>query len=148
MTLQFRNVDADPADDVRRWPYEAIVETIDRGLVADWQPLFAEIRRAPWGPVARRIERYLTYREPDGAGALFALAVDRAREDVDRADRHEVAALVRAAVDRSGLTAAEFAALVGTSASRLSTYLSGKVTPSASMLVRIERSGTEQELSG
>jgi len=148
MTLQFRNVDADPADDVRRWPYEAIVEKIDRGLVADWQPLFAEIRRAPWGPVARRIERYLTYREPDGAGALFALAVDRAREDVDRADRHEVAALVRAAVDRSGLTAAEFAALVGTSASRLSTYLSGKVTPSASMLVRIERSGTEQELSG
>jgi len=148
MTLQFRNVDADPADDVRRWPYEAIVETIDRGLVADWQPLFAEIRRAPWGPVARRIERYLTYRDRDGAGALFALAVDRAREDVDRADRHEVAALVRAAVDRSGLTAAEFAALVGTSASRLSTYLSGKVTPSASMLVRIERSGTEQELSG
>lgn len=145
MTLQFRNVDADPAADVRSWPYEAIVETIDRGLVADWQPLFAEIRRSPWGPVARRIERYLSYREPDGVGALFALAIDRARQDADRGDRDEVAERVRAALDRSGLTAAEFAALVGTSASRLSTYLSGKVTPSASMLLRIERSGTKGE---
>lgn len=145
MTLQFRNVDADPAADVRSWPYEAIVETIDRGLVADWQPLLAEIRRSPWGPVARRIERYLSYRDPDGVGALFALATDRARQDADRADRDEVAERVRAALDRSGLTAAELAALVGTSASRFSTYLSGKVIPSASMLVRIERSGTEGE---
>ena len=34
-------------------------------------------------------------------------------------------------------------ALVGTSPSRLSTYLSGKVTPSASMLLRIETAPTE-----
>ena len=52
-----------------------------------------------------------------------------------------MAARVRAAVDRSGLTNSRFADLVGTSASRLSTYLSGKVTPSAAMLVRIERAG-------
>jgi transcriptional regulator with XRE-family HTH domain len=37
------------------------------------------------------------------------------------------------------MTAGRFADLVGTSASRLSTYMSGKVTPSAAMLVRIER---------
>lgn len=53
-----------------------------------------------------------------------------------------MAARVRAAVDRSGLTNAQFAALVGTSASRLSTYLSGQVTPSAAMLVRIEEAPT------
>jgi ribosome-binding protein aMBF1 (putative translation factor) len=74
-------------------------------------------------------------------GTLFALAIERARTEVDRADREEVAARVRAAVDRSGLTQAQFAALVGTSASRLSTYASGRVTPSASLLVRIERLG-------
>ena len=36
---------------------------------------------------------------------------------------------------------AEFAAGVGTSASRLSTYATGKVTPSAAMLLRIEAHG-------
>lgn len=139
MGVTFRNVDASPADDVRTWPYEALVTVLDRGLVRDWQPVFAEIRRSPWGSVARRVERYLSYREPDGAGTLFALAIDRARAETDRADRAEVAARVRAAVDRSGLTKAEFAERVGTSASRLSTYLNGKVTPSAAMLLRIER---------
>ena len=52
------------------------------------------------------------------------------------------AARVRAAVDRSGLTNAQFAELVGTSASRLSTYLSGKVTPSAALLLRMERAAS------
>lgn len=141
MPLAFRNVDASPDDDVRTWPYEALVTAIDRGLVPDWQPILAEIRRSPWGQVARRVARYLTYREPDGVGTLFSLALDRARADANRADRDEVAARVRAAVDRSGLTNSRFADLVGTSASRLSTYLSGKVTPSAAMLVRIERAG-------
>ena len=137
--LRFRNVDAEPTDDVRTWPYEALVTAIDRGLVPDWQPIFAEIRRSPWGPVARRVERYLDYRDPDGVSTLFALAIERAREDIDRADRADVVASVRAAVERTGMTRAEFAASVGTSASRLSTYLSGKVTPSAALLMRIQR---------
>lgn len=141
MTIRFRNVDASPTDDVRTWPYEALVETIDRGLVPDWQPLFVEIRRAPWGSVARRVERYLGYREPDGVSTLFALAIEHARADADRSERDEVAARVRTAVEQSGLTKARFAESVGTSASRLSTYLRGRVTPSAAMLVRIERAG-------
>lgn len=139
MAVQFRNVDASPEDDVRTWPYEALVTVVDRGLVPDWQPVFAEVRRSPWGRVARRLDHYLAYREPDGVGTLFRLAIDRARADADRRDRDEVAARVRAAVARSGYTNAEFASLVGTSASRLSTYLSGKVTPSAALLIRIER---------
>lgn len=139
MPVAFRNVDASPFDDVDTWPYEALVTVIDRGMVADWRPIFAELRRSPWGRVARRVERYLSYREPDGAGTLFALAIERDRSDADRADRAEVAARLREAVARSGLTNAEFAELVGTSASRLSTYRNGKVTPSAAMLVRIER---------
>jgi len=148
MAVSFRNVDASPSDDVRRWPYEALVTVIDRGLVSDWQPVFAEIRRSPWGNVARRIERYLAYREPDGVGTLFALAIDRARSDAEEADRADVASRVRAAVERSGLTNSEFARLVGTSASRLSTYLNGKVTPSATMLLRIERAANAESPGG
>ena len=139
MSVAFRNVDASPEDDVRTWPYEALVTVIDRGLVEDWQPVFAEIRRSPWGTVARRVEKYLSYREPDGVSALFALAIEHARKAVEKADRDEVAARVRDAVGASGLTKAEFAKRIGTSASRLSTYLTGQVTPSAAMLVRIER---------
>ena len=139
MPVEFRNVDASPDDEVRTWPYEALVTTIDRGLVGDWQPIFAELRRSPWGRVARRVEHYLSYREPDGVGTLFALAIERAREDSEQADRAEVAARVQDAVTRSGLNNREFALLVGTSGSRLSTYLNGKVTPSAAMFVRIER---------
>jgi DNA-binding transcriptional regulator YiaG len=139
MAVQFRNVDASPADDVRTWPYEALVTTIDRGLVADWQPVFAEVRRSPWGELARRIEHYLSYREPDGVSVLFALAIERARETAEADERTEVSTRIREAIARSGMTNARFAELVGTSASRLSTYTSGKVTPSAAMLVRIER---------
>ncbi len=139
MPVTFRNVEASPTDDVRTWPYEALVTVIDRGLVVDWQPIFDEVRRSPWGKVARRVEHYLSYREPDGVGTLFGLAIERIRADTERAEREEVAAQVRRAVARSGLSNREFAQLVGTSGSRLSTYLSGKVTPSSALLVRIER---------
>ena len=138
MPVDFRNVDASPNDPVDTWPYEALVAVIDRGLVADWQPIFTELRRSPWGRVARRIDRYLSYREVDGVGILFSMAVERARAAADHAHRAEAAARLREALSRSGLSNAEFAELVGTSASRLSTYLSGKVIPSAAMLVRIE----------
>lgn len=70
---------------------------------------------------------------------VFALAIQRARQDADRADRTDVVTRLRDAIERSGMTQAQLAAAVGTSASRLSTYLSGKVVPSAAMLVRIER---------
>lgn len=142
MALQFRNVDADPDDDVRTWPFEALVTAIDRGLVPDWQPILAEVRRSPWGFVARRVERCLDLRPHDGVSALFRSAVDRARAAAERADRDEVASRVRAAVERSGLPNVRFAEHIGTSASRLSTYLSGKVTPSAAMLLRIERTAS------
>ena len=140
----FRNVDGSPEDDVTTWPYEAIVTTLERGLVSDWQPLFVEIRRSPWGKVARNIERLLSYESIQGVGPLFTHAIAKARQGADRQDREEVAQRVRAAVADSGLTASRFAADIGTSASRLSTYMSGKVTPSAAMLLRIERFGAEQ----
>jgi len=65
--LQFRNVDASPSDDITTWPFEALATAIDRGLVADWQPIFAEIRRAPWGAVTRRAEHHLDHRDADGS---------------------------------------------------------------------------------
>ena len=139
MTVAFRNVDAAPSDPVATWPYEGMVAVIERGLLADWQPLVVEIRLRPWGAVARRVEAYLGYAELSSATRLLELLLERARIDAERGERAEVAARVRAAVEASGLTAAAFAAAIGTSPSRLSTYATGRVVPSATLLVRMER---------
>lgn len=58
---------------------------------------------------------------------------DRASE----ADRAIVAAEMRALLERSKLSRTEFARRIGTSAPRLSTHLSGKVVPSAALIVRM-----------
>jgi transcriptional regulator with XRE-family HTH domain len=54
-------------------------------------------------------------------------------------ERADVAAEVRDLVGRSGLSKQDFAGRTGTSRSRLSTYMSGKVTPSAALMVRMRR---------
>ncbi len=144
MVVNFRNVDASFDDQVTTWPYEALVACIEYGLVPDWQPIFTELRRRPWGEVSRRVEQYAATGDDRAAARLFGLAVARARSDADAADRSAVAAKVRDAISVSGLTASAFAAEVGTSASRLSTYASGRVTPSAAMLMRIERTATQK----
>lgn len=139
MTVGFRNVDVPEGAPVREWPYEAIVTVLERGLVTDWALLTREMRRDPWGPVARQVEDYLTHDRPQGLTALLERALASAREEMARSERAEVAREVDTLVDRSGLTSSAFAEQIGTSASRLSTYRRGTVTPSAAMLVRMRR---------
>lgn len=139
MTVAFRNVNASPSDPVATWPYEAIVTVIERGLVPDWRPVLTEMRARPHGRVARMVEAYLDQAKVDGATALFRLVLDDARLREDDLDRAEAAARVRDCITRSGLSAAAFARELGTSASRLSTYANGRVTPSAALMVRMER---------
>jgi transcriptional regulator with XRE-family HTH domain len=50
-----------------------------------------------------------------------------------------VQAELAAALERSGLTRREFADRLGTSTSRLSTYLTGRVVPAATLLARAAR---------
>lgn len=145
MTVQFRNVDAEWTDPVETWPYEALVTTIERGLVSDWQPIFREINARPWGKTARRLESYLGYSEHRAEVRLFGAALERARELQREREKDEVVKRIRAAIEKSGVSAAEFSKRVGTSASRLSTYLSGQVVPSASMLIRIESAGSHSD---
>lgn len=111
---------------------------LERGLVADWQPVLRAVRAHPWGTVARRLEQYLDHTDEADVRSLFAAFLDRARSHREQAERSEVAARVRAAIAASGLSQADFATRIGTSRSRLSTYASGRVTPAATMLLRIE----------
>lgn len=139
--LEFRNVEGSPMDPVETWPYEGLVEVLERGLIQDWRPVFAELRARPWGQAARRVRRWAAITDDRAAAALFTAFLERSRQQAEARERDEVAERVRRAVDESGLTAADFAANVGTSASRLSTYATGRVVPSAAMLVRIEAAG-------
>ncbi|WP_432489372.1 helix-turn-helix domain-containing protein [Kineococcus sp. SYSU DK018] len=59
--------------------------------------------------------------------------------DTHDPDTTAVITLLRAAVTTSGLTQAAFATAIGTSAPRLSTYLTGTVAPSARTLLRAHR---------
>lgn len=139
MAVAFRNVDVPAGTPVDEWPYEALVTVIERGTVTDWAVLTREFRRDPWGRVARQVERYLSYARPWGVAPLLSRALVSARAEAESHERATVAAEVRALVDRSGLTAAEFASRVGTSRTRLSTYRTGRVTPSATLLLRMRR---------
>lgn len=137
-TLRFRNVDADPGDAVRTWPVEGVQAALERGSLSDYRRLVTAIRDDPWGDVARRVERVLTYSRPYGATAILEEAIRRHRNRAEAAAKDEVADRLRAALARSGLSQAQFASRLGTSASRMSTYLKATVTPSASLLVRAE----------
>lgn len=146
MPFAFRNVTADPDDPVETWPAEAVLTALERGGLSHWRRLAGAMRADPWGPVARAVEEAIAADPPYGTGPLMAEILQRAREEQDRRDRAEVAAQVVDLVARSGLTRTEFASRIGTSASRLSTYLAGTVTPSAALLVRMRRLGSRPHL--
>ena len=71
--------------------------------------------------------------------AMFSRILRHSVRDAEDAERQEVTQDLAAYLTRSGLTRAEFAQQLGTSPSRLSTYLTGKVVPSAVMMVRARR---------
>ena len=134
--LLFRNVDVSPDDPVETWPVEAITTALERGSLRHWSRIAAAVARDPWGPVARSLEQALDCVEPYGVAVGMRRILAQARSQREVEERQEVAAELRSLLARSGLTAAEFALRLGTSASRLSTYLSGKVVPSAALMVR------------
>jgi transcriptional regulator with XRE-family HTH domain len=144
MSLAFRNIDISPEDPVELWPTEAVLTALERGSLGHWRRLATAIIEDPWGPVARRVEEALEISQPYGIGVLMADILAAARKTAERAERAVVAAEVTRLLTDSGLARAEFASAIGTSASRLSTYLSGKVTPSAALLVRMRRVATRR----
>jgi len=139
VALAFRNLTITPDAPLADWPTEAVQSAMERGDLHDWRRIAAELRRDPWGRTARQVEEVLSHSRPYGVAELMEGLLERARRRAEADEREAVAAEVRRAVARSGLSKAQFAARVGTSASRLSTYLSGKVTPSAALMLRMCR---------
>lgn len=139
MSLAFRNIDASPDDPVRTWPFEGVLAALERGGLPQWRRLAGVIEDQPWGQVARYVEQAVAVAHPFGVSELMTELIAQARRETETADRAEVAAEVRGLVARSGRTQAQFAASIGTSPSRLSTYATGVVVPSAALMVRMRR---------
>lgn len=137
MALRFRNLTVTPDDPVESWPTEAVETALERGDLDDWRRLAAEVKRDPWGRTARQMEEVLGHTRPYGIADAMETILTRAREHAEAGEREAVAAEVRSAIASSGLSRAEFAARIGTSTSRLSTYATGKVMPSAALMLRI-----------
>jgi DNA-binding transcriptional regulator YiaG len=139
VALAFRNLTITPDAPVSAWPTEAVQTALERGDLDDWRRIVAEIKREPWGRTARQVEEVLSYSHAYGIAEAFAAALAEIRAEIEARERADVAAEVQDAIARSGLSRSEFASRIGTSASRLSTYATGKVTPSATLMLRIRR---------
>lgn len=137
--LKFRNITASVDDPVETWPFEGILTAVERGTLPDWRRLAAAIRADPWGPVAQQVLEAVELSRPYGTAELLTTIVERARQHAAAAERDQVADDIRGFVARSGLTQQDFALRIGTSRSRLSTYMSGKVMPAASLMIRMRR---------
>jgi DNA-binding transcriptional regulator YiaG len=137
--LKFRNITASPEDPVQTWPFEGVLAAVERGTLPDWRRLARAIRADPWGPVAQQVLEAVRLSRPYGTTELLEGVVKRARDMAADSERAEVATEVRSLVSASGLSQQDFAARLGTSRSRLSTYMSGKVVPSAALVVRMRR---------
>ncbi len=144
MALAFRNLTVTPDAPVSQWPTEAVQIALERGDLADWHRIVAEIGADPWGKTTRQVEEVLSHSRPYGIAEAMETALSRARQRAEAGERAAVAADIREAIRRSGLSGVEFASQIGTSASRLSTYASGKVTPSATLMLRIRRVADRQ----
>lgn len=135
--LAFRNVDVDPDSEVADWPAEAIETALDRGSLVDWRRIAAEIRRSPWGRVARIVERITGWDEHPGVDALMAVVVEEARRGLTHSGRRRYADSICELRRSTGLGMRDFAKLAGTSASRLSDYENARVAPTTDTLARL-----------
>jgi DNA-binding transcriptional regulator YiaG len=137
--LKFRNITVSPDDPVETWPFEGILAAVERGTLPYWRRLAQAIEADPWGPVAQQVLEAVQISRPYGTAELLEGVVALARKLAADAERAEVTSEVRGLVARSGLSRQEFADRMGTSRPRLSTYMTGKVVPSAALMVRMRR---------
>jgi DNA-binding transcriptional regulator YiaG len=133
--VAFRNLTVSPDQPVEQWTTEGVLSALERGALKDWRRLARAVQAEPHGVVAEELLEAIEVTESRGVAAAMLQVVQNAR----MSEAECIARRVRSCIRRSGLIQAAFAAKIGTSQSRLSTYARGTVTPSAVVMARIER---------
>jgi hypothetical protein len=137
--LLFQDLDVQPARDEPSAAREARTALVAFGMggsVAEGRRGLGLLAAAPWGPAAEE----LVGGAAETDRAVLSTLLTWCRDWRVEQDRALVGRQVQRLVALSGVTQRQFAARIGTSASRLSSYVGGSVTPSATMLLRIQRS--------
>jgi DNA-binding transcriptional regulator YiaG len=133
--VAFRNLTVSPDEPVEQWTSEGVLAALERGSLKDWRGLARAVQAEPHGVVAEELLEAIEVTESRGVATAMLQVVQNAR----MSEPERIARRVRSCIRQSGLTQAAFAAKIGTSQSRLSTYAKGTVTPSAVVMARIER---------
>lgn len=124
---------------VESWPTSAIRSALDDGDIATWRRIVVALKRDPYGRTARQVEEVFEGARPYGISKALWEVLERARAHLESDELAEVARQVRRLVDHSGLKEREFATRIGVPVETLATYLEGKISPTASLLIRMRR---------
>jgi hypothetical protein len=116
-----------------------LLALVSQGTFDDWRAHLGQVAASPWGPYAAELARLARRSRRPQVQQLVEDAVRRCRERRAAQERAVVANVVKDQVARSGVSQRELAAHIGTSPSRLSSYVTGAAMPSATTLVRIHR---------
>lgn len=142
LSTPVRNIELEPHTPPADWPSEVVQTIIERGALSDWRILATEIRRSPWGRVARIVERVTSWAENPGLDEVLSAIVVDARQGIVDRGRADWAEHIRRLRAGTGLSMRAFAALAGTSASRLSDYENGRVAPTTDVLARLSHAAS------
>lgn len=69
--MRHRHLDVDPSTPIGELGAAAVDDLLDRGDLADWEPILSEVRRDPWGPVAERVLGLVEHHEMYGTTNLW-----------------------------------------------------------------------------
>jgi DNA-binding transcriptional regulator YiaG/DNA-binding transcriptional ArsR family regulator len=140
------------AEDLPRTPTirstEQLMDLIHHGNARRWRAALLPLIESPWGPYGEHVVRLAKDAGHDAIAELLQDCRKVFRTRQEQRERDAIAREIRRLVAISGLTQRQFAAQIGTSPSRLSTYVNGRVIPSAAMLLRIRRVAHAQRRSG
>lgn len=130
-----------PFDDrpVEYWPTAAIRAALETDDMTVWQRIVAAVKRDPYGRTARQVEEVLETARPYGVSKALSEVLVRTREHLEATERAEVARQIQAMLRRSKLEPQEFASRIGVSNESFATYLEGKTSPPASLLLRMQQ---------
>lgn len=124
---------------VEFWPTSAVRTALQTGDITVWQRIVVAIKRDPFGRTARQVEEVLAHSDPVGVSKALSEVIVRSRQHLEANERAESARHMRLLLERSGLSAQEFASRIGVAPNDLAIYLDGKVSPPASLMIRMRR---------
>ncbi|MGH3560430.1 MAG: helix-turn-helix domain-containing protein [Mycobacterium sp.] len=124
---------------VEFWSTAAIRSALESGDIAIWQQIVVALKRDPYGRTARQVEEVLDGTRPQGISKALSEVLIRTRAHLEADERAEAARHMRLLLQRSGLSQQEFASRIGVPSEDLADYFDGKVSPPASLMIRMRR---------